>query len=587
MWTGNSSSRALAARMASTRLLALPRRTLASDSPGTRESSRDGPQKRQSQGQLVVELPRRPPNYLLSPGVPLVPPQITLPNDSTAYIIERILLPPTEVSEYDGKPMPKKMTYIIGWRDLPAARRLVPAMEIMDYVSPRELEDWECRLEQELDDVRETLVEEQRLENEYGKSKSTAIAVPVDPKTGKRKRGRPPAHSQIEPGATVELEGDGETSKARFKGGALSLSTPKKSRLKDFEGLSDDDASPSRQLEKELYDYDMGSARYEAENLIEETGVESEGGYTGDELPANKLPSAKDVIEDYTSTGPLTSASASAKPSPTSQETATAASAWAAFGLKNSFTPISKSLAAASVGSTPVIHGLTSQKTPSQGPVSTKQMEHSPTPTKSQQQKSEQKKPAARTKKKRKEPETGPVDENGEAVWVVKCLEDHGLFEVEGETDLKRYFKVRWEGDWPKDQNPSWEPEENLPANLVRNYLKAGKKRRKVFSGAADTTKRKNLKQTTLLWLNSTQYSSVSEAFAGEDIMNDGMRQGADMPVEPNLDDKNDGSLGLKECENGNGNERGEYFVVDEDADPLGGSVVDWRGNARRIHGYS
>ncbi|KXJ91588.1 hypothetical protein Micbo1qcDRAFT_163362 [Microdochium bolleyi] len=32
-------------------------------------------------------------------------------------------------------------------------------------------------------------------------------------------------------------------------------------------------------------------------------------------------------------------------------------------------------------------------------------------------------------------------------------------------------FKVRWKGNWPPDQNPTWEPEENIDKPLVRKYL--------------------------------------------------------------------------------------------------------------------
>lgn len=578
--------------MASTPLLALPRRTLASGTPGIRDSSRDGARPRRSKGRLVVELRPRPRDYLLSPGVPLELPQITPPRDTTAYIIERILLPSIEVSEHDGKPLPKRMMYIIGWRDLPAARKLVPAMDILDYVSPRELEDWECKLEQELDDAREKLVEEQKLEKEQEKTESTAKKAPLDPKTGKRKRGRPPAHTQIEPGATVDLEAEGETSTGRLKGGALSLSTPKKNRLKDFEGLSDDEGSPSRQIEEELYDYDMGVARYGPDDKIAETGAESEGGYTGDELPDAELPLEKEESEAWTSHGPLTSNETSAKQSPVpestsnSQSTPDAASAWAAFGLRTSFAMSGKPPAVASVESTPTVKDLMSQKSLNQELLPSKQVEQPMTTAKQQKQKPARKKP-----KKDKAPEPPPVDENGEPVWVVKRLEDHGLFEVEGEAEIKRFFKVRWEGDWPEDQNPSWEPEENLPPTLVRNYLKSGKKRKKALSRAPEppkqkAPKRKKLNQTTLPWMNSNQYGSVSEAFAGEDTVNDGMPEGGQIPVELGSGNGKINDLGLREDESDDRNERDELFVVDEDADPLSQPVADWNGTIGRVLGY-
>ncbi|CAK7269014.1 hypothetical protein SEPCBS57363_003387 [Sporothrix epigloea] len=43
---------------------------------------------------------------------------------------------------------------------------------------------------------------------------------------------------------------------------------------------------------------------------------------------------------------------------------------------------------------------------------------------------------------------------------------------------LVRYFLVRWKGDWPPDQNPTWEPAENLPPRMIRQYLKKATRKR-------------------------------------------------------------------------------------------------------------
>ncbi|KAL6862612.1 hypothetical protein ACO1O0_002848 [Amphichorda felina] len=210
-------------------------------------------------GQVVVSLNAKPRDYVPNSGPSLHRITLLPPQDSTAYIIERILLPPNEIA-HDGKPRPKRMTYIVGWRDLPAATLLVPAMDILEYVSPRELENWESALEQELSEDRARLEEE----------KMKKISQPVVGIEKKKKRGRPPAHAQIELAVAAELETDEDTPKSRLMGGALSLSTPQKNRMKDFRGLSGDETSPSRQLEREQYE---NTAIYEGE---EEEGEEEE-----------------------------------------------------------------------------------------------------------------------------------------------------------------------------------------------------------------------------------------------------------------------------------------------------------------------
>jgi hypothetical protein len=94
-----------------------------------------------------------------------------------------------------------------------------------------------------------------------------------------------------------------------------------------------------------------------------------------------------------------------------------------------------------------------------------------------------------------------------EQVWEVERLEGDKELEIEGQTF--RYFKVRWKGNWPAGQNPTWEPEENISEGLIKKYIK--NKHSKIaqnhssprtFERATPSQKRK--------------YSSVVEAFQGD-----------------------------------------------------------------------
>lgn len=88
-----------------------------------------------------------------------------------------------------------------------------------------------------------------------------------------------------------------------------------------------------------------------------------------------------------------------------------------------------------------------------------------------------------------------------EQVWEVKRLEGDRIFEIDGQP--VRHFKVRWEGDWPPDQNPTWEPEDNIGRALVRKYLKKKGSR----GGDLSVPKQRTLSP----W--AKRYSSVQEAF--------------------------------------------------------------------------
>lgn len=107
---------------------------------------------------------------------------------------------------------------------------------------------------------------------------------------------------------------------------------------------------------------------------------------------------------------------------------------------------------------------------------------------------------------KKKRPESEPIEDDDpvaetEQQWEVKRLEGDKIFDIDGQP--VRHFKVRWEGDWPPDQNPTWEPEENISRALVRKYL-----RKKASRGGSLSSPQ----QTTLTaW--TKKYSSVQEAF--------------------------------------------------------------------------
>ena len=70
---------------------------------------------------------------------------------------------------------------------------------------------------------------------------------------------------------------------------------------------------------------------------------------------------------------------------------------------------------------------------------------------------------------------------------------------------LVHEFKILWVGNWPPDQNPTWEPEANLPRKLVEEYRK--KQARKLGSKS---------QKTLSPYMLNRRFSSVAEAFEGE-----------------------------------------------------------------------
>ncbi|KKO96984.1 hypothetical protein THAR02_10909 [Trichoderma harzianum] len=486
-----------------------------------------------TKSRIVIPLASKPADYVPGSGPPLQPVSLLLPGDSTAYIAERLLLPSPGLAP-NGRPLPKRMMYLIGWRDLPAASKLVPAMQVLDYVSPRTLEDFEERLEQELDDERE------KLEAEL---KSDLAA----PQKTKKKRGRPPAHSQIESAVVAEPETVAQA-KSRHKPGAMSLSTPKKPRLEEFEWLEDEEGSSSRQIAEEQFQSLHGYLPMEYEMsedtespLPDEAPEVMRNGSRADVVPIKVKqlqapPKPPSIIRLSTpprlSNGGQTLVKTHNSPHPESS-------------IKQN-SQIQPELVLSSF----IPEGQSTMLIPPKAIASeeSKAVESNP--------------PAAKpkTSKKRRRPEDDapkaePQGENqGETDWVVERIEDVEYYEVDGR-GIVRYFKVSWEGDWPPDQKRTWEPEENIPANLVRNFFKISKNKRKIMAKSGTSKqgnsakglsqpkptgpkngiskqsshKQGSLKQSKLAWPGiRRKYSSVSEAFAGDQDSLDMMDEGYD-----------------------------------------------------------
>ncbi|KAG6147766.1 hypothetical protein E4U37_007845, partial [Claviceps purpurea] len=210
---------------------------------------------------FVVAIRSRP-RYIPGTGPALQPPRLLPLAASTGYIIERILLPSPGLAA-DGRPLPKRMTYIVGWRDLPAASLRVPAMDILDYVSQRTLEEWEERLEDEMDEHR------QHLDEKVGRWGEQKVSPGM--------RRRPPAHTAIEQPAAIEIESESESESgtgsgvgSHAKSHGMSLSTPRKRRRADFPISSDEDSnSPTKQLNRELLGNSDGGEDMMPDNIVD------------------------------------------------------------------------------------------------------------------------------------------------------------------------------------------------------------------------------------------------------------------------------------------------------------------------------
>ncbi|KAI8302873.1 hypothetical protein K4K59_000317 [Colletotrichum sp. SAR11_240] len=178
--------------------------------------------------------------YTPGTGPPLRPITLVPVRDSTAYIRDEFFVPPP--LSQDGK---KRLQYVVGWSDLPAARLVVDAERVADYVSPAAYEDWcaaraaerdeEERRREEEENVRAVAEAEARERGMLVLRNGVKDTPRKDVVTGKRKRRTKAEMAAAR--AETPVEGDGKRKPGRPKKSAPSLSTPSKARLEEFREL--------------------------------------------------------------------------------------------------------------------------------------------------------------------------------------------------------------------------------------------------------------------------------------------------------------------------------------------------------------
>lgn len=558
--------------------------------------------------QFQIPIRSQAPKYTRGSGPP--PPRISLRpiHDSNAFIIDKVVLPHGPFLS-DDNTRQRRCYYIIGWPDLPAARPVVDASKILDYVSPRTLEEWEYQDALHRGEEREKEREDQERAEAKGKAVVTrAPGAGVRP-GARRKPGRPRkammvAQTSPEPGLNSEQE---EMLQRRMSG--PSLSTPQKSRLaqlvaeeeilKDLEEADEDTQSAihrqpgSDSLDERVLDGDVNTGVLEDLDLLRlssavlgRSGGESSRASSPRPAPINPPSSLARTADDMATREASLSTfhrpvakdrnnqSSSASPSRSSQVPVRRLISTTPVPLPSYLKAMKQrpsmpnSLAKTVVSSTdpslPVGYGqalasastpTTSQPCQTKGRGSSHSVNHSPShengftpiggtfprpPKRSAEESPASADVSARVKfkKDKKKKHVGLTHAQPEPSVEMEVSGDAPLDLVQGEQDyvVKRlegdyvldgvhWFKVRWEGEWPEGQNPTWEPQENIAGKLVKEYLKR-KATREANQLARPTpsknsnTKQSKSKRTSSLADWAKGYSSVAEAFEGHAELN-------------------------------------------------------------------
>ncbi|KAI0889633.1 uncharacterized protein GGS22DRAFT_148783 [Annulohypoxylon maeteangense] len=626
----------------------------------------DGEETRRSS--IQIPLPSKPRPYRPGDGPPLAPLRLRPERDhSTAHLIDKRVIP----GKARNGELQLQMCYVVGWKDLPAARVAILATNILDYVSPGELENFEYQKQLERDTGKETdrrgALKKEELDLDLltiAKKKkavkpTSAMGTPTtpDPPTpsGRRRRGRPSKAElqarELSKQASVNDSESIEVTLPPTNTSGPSLSTPQKKRVReivtDMEEMDEADADDAiqQQLRRESDDAaedmdieldgdededDKGEETMSLDRVPEATSsgleissyarnlwlhkdttlIKSANGNLAlksstshvpvpEVLRSNKrpwelpaitplpppMPKPRKPIQPVNSQprkipippGRKQSTTPVPVPTPLKSDKKIPRQYPQQFQLqfqpkpepsvpkppenKQSTTPVpvpqyprftNKKCEPSSSAPPPQPpkpnsqhHGFTpagrsSGRWPSEIPQSSGELAVNP-PFKGQTNTSPP--PKKCTPKSKTKSTTG----NGK-MWVVSRLEGDKLVHAHGLRT--RFFKVRWAGEWPPDQNPTWEPEDNIPPELIKAYLKG---KAKAATGRRRTTgsltngfdsPSRNLRSSPLTL--KRKYSSVAEAFAGDADDLDELRNSADSGGEENATVNGSGGRGKR-----------------------------------------
>src|SRR6266699_3072328 len=205
--------------------------------------------KQLSQARIEIPIPTRKrfvPGTAPQPLISLLP-----AHDSTAVILDKVLL-----EEGSGKGALLQLCYVITWTDFPSKRATVSCAKALEYVSPREMEDWEYKY---------TLRREEEAREKATKATKPATwgKMPLEEMRVKKRQGQP-----------LRTDMEGKELIIRRRAVRSSLSTARKRRQGRFPGDKNEHDGMHGVVHLQLFN-DPGTEALK--ELPPEDGVSAEG----------------------------------------------------------------------------------------------------------------------------------------------------------------------------------------------------------------------------------------------------------------------------------------------------------------------
>lgn len=255
---------------------------------------------------LEIHLPSKPRDYRLGDGPALAPIRLSLEDDTGAFIVDKRVLPGEPVN---GE-LKLELYYVVGWPDLPVARVAILATKILDYVSPRTLEDWEynCSLEkdkeQEKEEIAQKIKQEERVKAHAAATPATGTSTPASGTPRQKRRGRP-SKAEVVARQIAQQASFGEDELANVhlppaNTNGPSLSTPQKNRAQAVTYVEETDTNEA--ISKQLQGGSKSGSDSESQ-LGEGLGQLDEPGETEKPNPGTTFTSLDSFLPTHSSSG--------------------------------------------------------------------------------------------------------------------------------------------------------------------------------------------------------------------------------------------------------------------------------------------
>ncbi|EPE04189.1 chromo domain-containing protein [Ophiostoma piceae UAMH 11346] len=424
------------------------------------------------------------------------------------------------------------LNYVVGWPDEPYARELVPCTQILDYVSPYTLEAYEyelCERQRQRREkphfmARETEKATKKKKKQTEKKKSEKWEkrtgeARAENSTGQQRDGdgkflpkgsstpsKTAASTQMSQMSQIKLDspvaslGLSPSKQASLSQPVVSLSlslsslsslSPNKQRMPQGLPQTQTTLSLKRPYDK-FVDHVATTAtatptETETESVSVSVSEDSDEHSDEDELHVS-LPRVTPI--PLPTFAPVLSASSASKPTPTPTSASASTSTLPPLPRSTSSSSSSRKITRVSP---PRVTGMRSEALTKR--VKVEDAKEKPGRKDGKEEKVERKEkreirvtpippPVYHKSKPKEQPPDEPEDPE-EDLYEVDRLEGDCYTYVDDDADgavpqdgmpvpkkLVQYFSVRWKGDWPPDQNPTWEPAENLPPRMVQQYLR-------------------------------------------------------------------------------------------------------------------